>query len=494
MASIRTSSSSLRRAVLSKASRRSMMQMANQASARKQKTEGDISSVFVSLAGEAPPPLPKRFSDLKKTLVPTTHDQERLAHSWRSLLDALKVEVAEIQEKSTTIVPEVSFNDMVSTEEWKKEVRKRGVVIVRNAIDDAEVLGWKEQLRDYIKANPQVKGFPADNKQVFELYWSLPQLAARGHPNALATQRAILQLFHADPSAEISFNHPVTYADRLRMRLPGDSKFALGPHIDGGSLERWEDPVYRNCYREVLQGRWQDLDMWDCGRRVNATTDLYDGPGQCGVLRGFQGWTSLSTTGPNEGALRVFPLIKEATAYLILRPFFQPTLNPSHPDFFAPDSWKLNLESTDFPNSPMGRAQELSTASHPHLRLDEGGMVSIKSVNPGDMVFWHCDGIHAVEKLHAGTGDSSVFYIPSVPLTKKNAEYLVRQRETFLHGYPAPDFPGGDGENGFKGVATAEHIRDDTARRAMGLMPFVTGQGTVGEQKLLKEVNRILGF
>ncbi|KAG8960140.1 hypothetical protein FRC03_007005 [Tulasnella sp. 419] len=492
MASLRPTS--LRSAVLSNVSRRSMMQMANQASARKQKTEGDISSVFVSLAGEAPPPLPKRFSDLKKTMVPTTHDQERIVHGWITLLDALKVAVAEIQEKGTSIVPEVAFSNMVGTEEWKNEVRKRGVVVVRDVIDDEEVLGWKQQLRDYIEANPQVKGFPADNKQVFELYWSSPQLAARGHPNMLATQRALLQLFHADPAAEISLNNPVVYADRLRMRLPGDSKFALGPHIDGGSLERWEDPIYRSCYREVLQGRWQDLDIWDIGRRINATTDLYEGPGQCGVTRGFQGWTSLSTTGPNEGTLRVFPLIKEAISYLILRPFFQPKFSPSHPDFLVANSWKLDLESTDFPNSPIGRVQELNNASHPHLRLDEGGMVSVKAVNPGDMVFWHCDGIHAVEKLHAGTSDSSVFYIPSAPLTKKSAKYLVRQREAFLHGYPAPDFPGGNGENGFKGVGTAKQIRNDVARRAMGLMPFITNQGTLGEQKLLKEVNQILGF
>jgi len=34
----------------------------------------------------------------------------------------------------------------------------------------------------------------------------------------------------------------MSYYDRLRIRKPGDSKFALGPHIDGGSLERWEDP------------------------------------------------------------------------------------------------------------------------------------------------------------------------------------------------------------------------------------------------------------
>ena len=32
-------------------------------------------------------------------------------------------------------------------------------------------------------------------------------------------------------------------------------------------------------------------------------------------------------------------------------------------------------------------------------------------------VFWFSDVIHAVEKTHAGKGDSSVLYIPAVPLT-----------------------------------------------------------------------------
>jgi hypothetical protein len=42
-----------------------------------------------------------------------------------------------------------------------------------------------------------------------------------------------------------------------------------------------------------------------------------------GVFRALQGWTSLSHTGPNEGTLKVFPAIKESSAYMMLRPFFR---------------------------------------------------------------------------------------------------------------------------------------------------------------------------
>lgn len=33
------------------------------------------------------------------------------------------------------------------------------------------------------------------------------------------------------------------------IRQAGDSSFTLGPHVDGGSTERWEDEAYRKVYR-----------------------------------------------------------------------------------------------------------------------------------------------------------------------------------------------------------------------------------------------------
>jgi hypothetical protein len=37
----------------------------------------------------------------------------------------------------------------------------------------------------------------------------------------------------------------------------------------------------------------------------------------------------------------------------------------------------------------------------------EKTMTSVPNVRPGDMVFWHCDLIHAVEEMHEGPGDSA---------------------------------------------------------------------------------------
>lgn len=57
----------------------------------------------------------------------------------------------------------------------------------------------------------------------------------------------------------------MTYADRLRVRHPGDAKFALGPHMDGGSVERWEDPTYRSVYADILKGNWESYDAYQMG-------------------------------------------------------------------------------------------------------------------------------------------------------------------------------------------------------------------------------------
>lgn len=219
------------------------------------KAEGDISTIFTSLSGATHDALPQRFADLKKTIVGTSSkEHQKLTESWRDLLAELQVSLREIQQKGSAIVPEVSFEELTSSRDgpaWIKEVAKRGVVIVRDVVPDEQALAWKQQVLDYIKANPQVKGkrfvlppsqcisflhhlgFPAEDKQAYEIYWSKSQVQARSNPNLLAAQKALMSnLFHANPNAPLSLKAPVSYADRLRIRKPGDSKFSLGPHIE----------------------------------------------------------------------------------------------------------------------------------------------------------------------------------------------------------------------------------------------------------------------
>lgn len=110
------------------------------------------------------------------------------------------------------------------------------------------------------------------------------------------------------------------------------------------------------------------------------------------MFRAFQGWTSLSKTGPNEGTLRVYPNIKALSAYTLMRPLFkekQSRAEIGHEAYLSPSNWTLETESSRFPGAPLGRGQEFNDDTHPHLQLNRS-MVSIPSVNPGDQAWWHC--------------------------------------------------------------------------------------------------------
>ena len=110
---------------------------------------------------------------------------------------------------------------------------------------------------------------------------------------------------------------------------------------------------------------------------------------QCSIFRPWQGWTSISSTGPGEGTLRVLPMLALSSAYLILRPFFRlrPELAARGGDIpLEADAWELDLQGTDFPGSTPAMAQALLPREHPHLRLDKT-VVSIPRVEPGDQVY-----------------------------------------------------------------------------------------------------------
>ena len=124
-------------------------------------------------------------------------------------------------------------------------------------------------------------GSPAGNVVFYELYGSPAQIQARSHPNVIHTHKSLLtSLFHASPTTPVSLHTPISYFDRLRIRPPGPSQFTLGPHMDGGSIERWEDEQYSKVYRTLFKGgkSWRDYDAWNLTERVGANQDLYSAP------------------------------------------------------------------------------------------------------------------------------------------------------------------------------------------------------------------------
>ncbi|ORX33692.1 hypothetical protein BD324DRAFT_639175 [Kockovaella imperatae] len=477
----------------------SSMSMSSMTStARRERKEGDIGSVFASLAGEVEVELPERFKVLKREMIGNETNQAALLRSWSSLIQRLADVADEVERRKQDCIPTATYDELLNpSTQLIESIKRCGTVVVKDVVSEEQALTWLDDIKSYIRANPSVKGFPANDKQVFELYWSKSQLEARAHPRSLDIQRALLSIFSKSDSTPISLV-PLTYADRLRIRHPGDAKFALGPHMDGGSVERWEDPAYRNVYEKILRGDWEEFDAWEMDSRATAVQNMYDGAGSCGVFRAFQGWTSLSDTGPSEGTLKVYPYIKEMTAYTILRPLFREK-SPrhacsTHSAYLDASNWELDLESSTFPGSPLGRGHECNDKTHPHLQLNRT-MTSLPRVRPGDQAWWHGDAIHAVESVHRGSRASSVMYIPSVPLTLTNLEYLAQQKETFLEGRPGPDFPGGEGESEFQGRGEESDLKTDEARRGMGFEPFKIDESmSEGEKLVRRQANAILGF
>lgn len=417
---------------------------------------GTIADLFVNLGKEVAP-MEARFADLKQQL----RDDHGLSASalrdaWRRLEVAMAETSATLRglDRPSDIIPSVRFSDLVAsggfTEEQAEEVRRVGSVVIRGVVDVDTALTWKQRVRDYYAAHAgSIVTFPEDDPTVYELYWTPPQVEARQHVSTLLASAFLNRLWLRNgAAADAEFSaHPLAYCDRLRIRNPGDAKFALGPHVDGGGIERWEDEDYRKVYTHVLSGDWEAHDAFSPTFRTTASMDLYQTPNACTAFRTFQGWMALSYTGPGEGTLRVHPNVQQSTAYLMLRPFLE------------------DVDATDFPGAIPRTSMDVNERFHGPICEQ---MVSVPEVAPGDMVWWNGDVVHAVESRHGGAADSSVFYIPAVPACALNAQYLRRQREHFLDGRTPPDFPQNNSEAALDSRATEADL-SPLGRVAMGV-------------------------
>jgi hypothetical protein len=423
-----------------------------------------------------PHQLPLRFVDIKRDIAAAYPDFEKKATTaWREILEELSKTTEDIKKAGSEYIPQVNFVDLDNlTSEEIASIKTKGSLVIKDVVDDSEVTSWKAFLDDFVKKNP-VEGFPEADKQFFQLYWTKPQVAARAHPNVLKASAWLNNLYQFKdgqilPGVDLST--PLTYADRFRIRHPGGHWDAHPPHVDGGSIERWEDKTFRVCFEDIFNGNWKKHDPYDITGRVNAKSSLYGRANQASIFRSFQGWLAMCDIAPHQGTLQVFPNVILSNAYNMIRPFFRSTLPEGSPGALNAENWVFDIETPDFPgilpNGPGFYGPRPTHARHPHLRLDDT-MTSMPPVSPGDMVFWHCDVIHAVEPEHLGKGDSAVMYIPSVPLTPQNLEYVERQLKAFKDLKSPADYGNPRDEKNFVGTGTPEDIVGQSARRAMGL-------------------------
>jgi len=355
------------------------------------------------------------------------------------------------------VIPEIAWRDIDEgrvSDETLQAVRRTGCAVVRGIFPESVARGWFDELGEYLETNryaereAEKRGLDqyfstlkAGAPQIFNVYWSKPQVRARQDERLAATRAFLNRLWNHrgvfDPDREC------TYADRVRRRRPGDETLGLSPHMDAGSVERWIDPGFQRVYEAVFAGNWREYDAFDAAHRLE--TQEIPSAAVCSMFRTWQGWTALTRQGPNDGTLQLIPVV-EGIVYVLLR------------------ALQEDVAEDDLCGAAAGRALGVDATWHPDLIP---GLVSIPEVQPGDAVFWHTDICHAVADRHAGTRYASVIYIGSAPDCPKNRAYLPKQREAFLSGRSAPDFAPMDLEVDFVGRATEADLTP-LGRQQMG--------------------------
>lgn len=498
-----------------------------------------------------PIPLQPRFAKLKKKIVSANADA--IAASWNRLLRELKREIDLISTLTPAeIIPSIDFEDVGKPSSAKRRdgfssrLRHRGVGIIRSVIPEETASAWKRDLDDYLWANPQTQtstpGCDSDKRQVYGLFWSPAQVQARAHPNVLAAQRFALSHWRLPgpgssssasvPVPLVSGTSPVAYADRVVVPLhdpwtrPAAGVCCSTAKVDNGSVERWEPDGYGRArtFSYIFEGWWEGHDPWDASARLLASPDLYGGADRCSAFRMFQGWLSLGGSRcadidlerdfydqvkqgrKSSAGVAVVPLLKYATAYFLLRPFFSPRTAMYNETLMSTAKWEAFLSESNWTLVPPDKqdstlhgalpsyAQEINNLLHPHLRLGES-LVPVPTLGPGDYLVWHPDLIHA-----ALPGDgATMICLPACPLTQSNALYLAQQRKAFLLGNPGPDFAGGGsglGEGHHVGRPGVQDVSDgggEDGLRAMGLYPWVEEEAeTEMERGAMSMANRIL--
>ena len=166
-------------------------------------------------------------------------------------------------------IPTISFTDTAApqhAERFLRDLRHRGVGIIRNVVPRDTALGWSQEAREYIKETPQGRSASSRHAPPQEVYWSPAQVKARAHPNILAAQRFAMSIWKSsDPNARVTTDFPVSYADRMSVPRADGLKGSPSARVDGGSVERWEPDGYGRAgtYDDIFQGRWEDYNPWE---------------------------------------------------------------------------------------------------------------------------------------------------------------------------------------------------------------------------------------
>jgi hypothetical protein len=128
--------------------------------------------------------LPPRFVDLKRSIASSYPDFEaRATTAWREIITELDKVTKVIKEEGSNVgislmliglqhiyegvlyiywfyfsrlqyVPQINFNslDSIPQDEIEK-IKRRGSVLIRDVVDDAQAVEWKDELKEFVKVN-----------------------------------------------------------------------------------------------------------------------------------------------------------------------------------------------------------------------------------------------------------------------------------------------------------------------------------------------------
>lgn len=387
-----------------------------------------------------------------------------VAEVFAQLEEHIRAEVAEIKaakERGEQVWPVLDYADIEAgriTPEQRAQIKRRGCAVIRGHFDRDQAVAWDGELVDCVESNHFFENYrgPGDDffstvgskPEIYPVYWSPTQMAARQHPRMATVQAFLNSMWRSESEGRQWFDPNVDslYPDRIRRRPPGTNSAGLAEHLDPGTLDLWMTEGYQQHFRHLFSGDVTAYDPWDPAYRTEASQ--YPGTTMCSAFRTFQGWTALSDMAFDQGVLHTVP-IPTAMAYLMLRPLL---------DDVADDEMCGVTTGKTFP---------ANAAWHPLLME---AVTGIPSVEPGDSVWWHCDMIHSVAPVTDQQGWGNVMYIPAAPWCPKNEAYAEHVRAAFEAGTSPSDFPVEDYEADWPNRFQPADL-NAIGRRGLGLPP-----------------------
>ncbi len=395
----------------------------------------------------------ENFSSLSERvhgLVPDNIDIDVICDEFNASVRAEIDEIVALRDAGQNIIPEVMFSQLCSrgfTAQQAELVKRRGCVVVRGSFAESEANRWNRELGDYLHTNnyytelrEAIDAGDADrasHPHMLDIYWSKSQIEIRQSSRLRTLQQQLNGLWRVKSHGLGAFNpnSSYSYADRIRIREPGDKFNGLQPHVDNSSMESWfsRDGIAR-MYGTLLNGCWRQFDAFNAVDRVY--TDRKPHPESCGVFRSYQGWMALTPQGADCGTLQLVPSSR-CVAWMFLN-MLQSSLNNNDQVFPKPiEAYLLHADKHDM-----------------LIR----GLCSIPRLRAGDTVWWHPDTVHAVEQNNNASIPSSVVYLGIAPDCERNRQYMRSQLANFKQGLSPPDFPACDVEQHYQGRATETHL------------------------------------